>query len=607
MGIHITNDTIVPAHNGYPYLTPRENHIRDALLIVSLFGPITGAAVILYYTRKARIHWNFPHLTVLWMLSVSIFGTILHFQAGHTSRLTFIFAVFHTQIEILITSLLLKQSAPIGLFAAWLWGFVLYTSTLLSGSMQTVFVWAALFGGGNDVFMALLLLYGQQYLYAIAFFSHLASAIVAFTNTLIFIPIVPYAALVFFSLWPFVGLTSIAILRSESIWAKESRSAYHKLFGRFRSPGTSRSGSKAPSMKHRISDKIEDVTGGRINLKPDEGEHHFNFGNEHDGDLKREDKKEGSSGSNSGNAKAKDDDASSQRGKRDKVADKIEELTHGHIDFNPEEGEGGKIIQIHTPEGETTIVHKDVKDVRDAKEPIANGGKDDDAKSTKSNGSRRRDKVADKIEVLTGGLVDLTPEEGEHIIQFTDKRETDAASTRSNGSKKSGKGKAKEEITFTERLVSKGVEHYTKGRINLHPDEGEHHINIHGDQSEPTTLEVVTKKVTKIPGDAADYVKDSIISNTVENFTKGRIILHPEDGEHHLNLSNDDWGMLQETFEEPDDDDDKVNKHHVNPTRNPLYKVKFPKTVLYQLVGISLLGSTAITIVLVLVSGSMGP
>ncbi|KAJ7926900.1 hypothetical protein B0H13DRAFT_2313151 [Mycena leptocephala] len=216
----VIDDNIVPHGGSYDAITPREHTVRNAMLVMTIASPFFGGFIVWLFSGKGwsyKSTWSYPRLAILWFWSVGIFGTLVFYQRGMTNRTTFMFAILHTQIEILMNALLLKVTVRNSLVLAGLWGLVLFTATLALPNISLVFMAASVFGGANDLVVVLLLGYGKKWLYALGALFHVSSAVLVFVNSAIFVDVVSYNTLTFISLWLHIGFTAAAILRDSKI------------------------------------------------------------------------------------------------------------------------------------------------------------------------------------------------------------------------------------------------------------------------------------------------------------------------------------------------------------------------------------------------------
>lgn len=104
----VIDDTVVPHGGSYDTITPREQTVRNAMLVVTIVAPILGSFIIWLFSRKGwsyRSSWSYPRLAILWFWciptfflilmhsfvysfcrSVAIFGTLVFYQRGTTNR-----------------------------------------------------------------------------------------------------------------------------------------------------------------------------------------------------------------------------------------------------------------------------------------------------------------------------------------------------------------------------------------------------------------------------------------------------------------------------------------------------------------------------------------
>ncbi|KAJ7196300.1 hypothetical protein GGX14DRAFT_700603 [Mycena pura] len=216
----VIDDNVVPHGGSYDTITPREHTVRNAMLVMTIAAPIVGSFIIWVFSCKGwsyRRLWAYPRLAILWFWSVAVFGTLVFYQRGMTNRTTFMFAILHTQVEVLINGLLLKFTVRKSLILAGLWGFVFFTATLALPSISLVFIATSVLGGANDFVVVLLLAYGKKWLYALGALFHVITAVWVFVDAAIFVDVVVYNTLIFMALWLYVAVTTDAILRDSGI------------------------------------------------------------------------------------------------------------------------------------------------------------------------------------------------------------------------------------------------------------------------------------------------------------------------------------------------------------------------------------------------------
>ncbi|KAJ7068731.1 hypothetical protein C8F01DRAFT_1119130 [Mycena amicta] len=216
----VVDDNVVPHGGSYDTITPREHTVRNAMLVMTVAAPILGSFAIWLFSRKGWSYtssWSYPRLAILWFWSVAIFGTLVFYQRGMTNRTTFMFAILHTQVEVLMNGLLLSLTVRHALVLAGLWGFVLFTATLALPNISLVFIVSTVLGGANDFVLVLLLAYGKKWLYAAGALFHVLSAVWVFMDSAIFLDVVLYNTLIFVFLWLSIALTTAAIVRDAHI------------------------------------------------------------------------------------------------------------------------------------------------------------------------------------------------------------------------------------------------------------------------------------------------------------------------------------------------------------------------------------------------------
>jgi len=116
---------------------------------------------------------------VFWLISIQIFGAIVYVQNGATTRILFIMATIHLQIEYMILALLLKCSGLQALIIAYIGGTILFSIQLFIPDFSIVYMLSTI-SGFTDFAFPLLALYGKQNFYALAGFSHFVQAVSVF-------------------------------------------------------------------------------------------------------------------------------------------------------------------------------------------------------------------------------------------------------------------------------------------------------------------------------------------------------------------------------------------------------------------------------------------
>ena len=215
--IQLINDAIVSLGKQYADYDAHEHAVRDAMFVMTCVLPILGTGIVLL-TRdgwwKQHQRLSIQTVSAAWLFSITIFGIIIYLQHGVTTRTTFIFAVFHEQVEVLLDCVLLGFTARRAFTYTWLFGLVMLFAVLVVPTMSQVFIVAAIIGGGNDALIALLFLYGKQWWFAFAALGHLASAIMVFTEVIRNIGVVPYNAIIFLTVCAHTGFTVIGIMQA---------------------------------------------------------------------------------------------------------------------------------------------------------------------------------------------------------------------------------------------------------------------------------------------------------------------------------------------------------------------------------------------------------
>ncbi|KAH7102475.1 hypothetical protein BKA62DRAFT_769636 [Auriculariales sp. MPI-PUGE-AT-0066] len=258
--IKIIDDCIQAEGIPYDQLTPREKHTREAMFSLTVLAPLTGAALAFFFapasSNPSRSRWKdfcpdaehelrdqniskgamerqrlrnlvrYYILIAWWFISVAVFGTLVYYQAGRTTRATFVLAVFHNQIEVLLNGLLLGFSRETCIAAALVYGLIMYPIVLIASSIAYVFIGAAIVGGANDMLIVCLLLYGKQWFLAAGAIGHVFSAVAVFTQAVDNIGVIPYNLCIFLGLWSHIGFTLVALL-----YAQRLHRAHEKLGG----------------------------------------------------------------------------------------------------------------------------------------------------------------------------------------------------------------------------------------------------------------------------------------------------------------------------------------------------------------------------------------
>ncbi|KZV88166.1 hypothetical protein EXIGLDRAFT_722940 [Exidia glandulosa HHB12029] len=193
--------------------------------------PMFGAGLVLlardgWWKRHARL--SIQTVVAAWLASITAFGIMIYFQHGATTRSTFVLAVMHEQIELLLDCVLFGLPARHCFAITWLFGAVMILAVLTVPSMSTVFMLSSIIGGGNDGLMVLLFFYGKQYWFAFAAFGHVVSAVMVFTEVIKNIGVVTYNAIIFISLCIHVGGTVMGIMQLASSSGSDSGS-YEQL------------------------------------------------------------------------------------------------------------------------------------------------------------------------------------------------------------------------------------------------------------------------------------------------------------------------------------------------------------------------------------------
>jgi len=214
--IRIVNDIIYSVGESYDHQSPREQNTREAMLVITVLAPLLGAFLSLCIVPVHKTHhrpWMTYHrLLTAWFISVAAFGALVYYQAGHTSRVTFVLAVFHNMIEVLFVCMFLRLRVLHAFYLSVLYGALVFPIVLLADSMSTVFISAAVFGGAIDFLLVLLLMYARQWSLAFGAAGHVLSAVAVFANTLDDFGVLPYTAAIFVGVWSHMAFTMGGIL-----------------------------------------------------------------------------------------------------------------------------------------------------------------------------------------------------------------------------------------------------------------------------------------------------------------------------------------------------------------------------------------------------------
>jgi len=177
----IIDDVLYP--KGQRPYTPLEQHVRLSLFVISQVIP-TMTAVIITLSRRGwwrrKYFWTMNRLLVFWLISIQVFGAIVYTQNGATTRILFIFATIHLQIEYMILALLLKYSGLQALIIAYIGATILFSIQLFVSDFSLVYLLSTI-SGFTDFAFPLFALYGKQYWYATAGFAHFVQAVAVFS------------------------------------------------------------------------------------------------------------------------------------------------------------------------------------------------------------------------------------------------------------------------------------------------------------------------------------------------------------------------------------------------------------------------------------------
>lgn len=202
--IHVINDTIIPSGPSYADMSPRDIDVRNAMFLLTVSAPIIAAAVLLLAPAPrtwARGLWSFPKILAAWFLSIGGVGIWLYATPGRSDRSTFVIAILHGQLEVLINCMLLNISPYNALAISWLWGMIDYALAFILLDVRTAFMTTAIIGGANDFLITSLLFYGKQYGFALGGLAHVVSAVNVFTGIVDNFGVGTYNIISFFGLW----------------------------------------------------------------------------------------------------------------------------------------------------------------------------------------------------------------------------------------------------------------------------------------------------------------------------------------------------------------------------------------------------------------------
>jgi len=220
----IIDDVLYPKDQE-PY-TPFNLHVRLALFILSQIIP-TVASILLIFSRKGwwrrKFYWTMNRMMVLWLISIQIFGAVVYFQNGATTRLLFISAIIHLQIEYMVMALLLKRSGLEALVVAYVVGTILFGIPIFVPDFSIVYMLTVV-SGATDFALPLLLLYGRQWLFAIAALAHAVQVVAVFVIVIKDFGLFWWNFLTFWGTWIQSGALVAAILR---IWLANQKQPIH--------------------------------------------------------------------------------------------------------------------------------------------------------------------------------------------------------------------------------------------------------------------------------------------------------------------------------------------------------------------------------------------
>jgi len=197
-------------------LTPLQLHVRLALFVVAQLVPII-TSILITLSRKGwwrrKFFWTMNRFMVLWLVSIQVFGAVVYFQNGATTRILFITATIHLQIEYMILALLLKCSGLQALIIAYIGGTVLFSIQLFVSDFSIVYMLSTI-SGFTDFAFPLLALYGKQWWYATAGFAHFVQAVSVFCIVVKNFGIFWWDFITFWSTWIQNGAIAVAVFQA---------------------------------------------------------------------------------------------------------------------------------------------------------------------------------------------------------------------------------------------------------------------------------------------------------------------------------------------------------------------------------------------------------
>jgi len=152
-------------------------------------------------------------MMVLWLVSIQVFGAVVYYQNGATTRLLFIAAIIHLQIEYMILALLLKRSGLQALLVAYVVGTILFGIPLFVSDFSLVYMLTVV-SGATDFAMPLLLTYSRQWTYATAAWAHSIQVVAVFIIVIKDFGFFWWNFLTFWGTWIQNGAIVIAVFRA---------------------------------------------------------------------------------------------------------------------------------------------------------------------------------------------------------------------------------------------------------------------------------------------------------------------------------------------------------------------------------------------------------